>query len=136
MITNANPCGDPPAGPMRRKLPSAASAAQEKDDASLLNFVKKVNAVRRAYPAIARGEVTAVYDSDNGNVSVSRKPINEIVYLVINAVKDRVQGMGFLLTEPLAQIASSLCPSARPGSRGMSCRFRANPLSVLLESSK
>jgi alpha-amylase len=119
------------------KAPLGSVAAQEKDDASLLNFVKKVNAVRRAYPAIARGEVTAVYNSDNGNVSVLKKTYQgQIVYLVINASKTAVREWDYSSLNLSLKFASSLCSNGSAGLKGNVVSVPSQSVAVLLESSK
>lgn len=119
------------------KAPFGSVVTQEKDPDSLLNFVKKVNAVRRAYPAIARGVPEDTYDSTDGNVSVIKKTYNnESVYIAINAAKSATREWDFSSLKLNLHIASALIPSGSASLSGTKLSIPSQSVVILKESSK
>jgi alpha-amylase len=124
-------------GTDEEKAPYGSVATQEKDDASLLNFVKKVNAARRAYPAIARGDVTSLYDSDNANLSVIKKTYNDSsVYLAVNASKTSARDWDFSKLGVSLKLGTTLSPDGTASIKGNVVSVPSQSVVILLESSK
>lgn len=68
------------------KYPLGSVESQLKKDDSLVNYVSKVNRVRRAFPAIARGTPEQVYINDKKDLAVVKKTYkDEEIYIVVNA---------------------------------------------------
>lgn len=72
--------------PDSEKYPFGTVEKQLKDDQSLLNYVKRANAIRRAFPQIARCVAQRVYLNDARDLCVvSKGEGSEKIYLVWNA---------------------------------------------------
>lgn len=59
---------------------------QLEDPNSILNYVKKVNLLRRQFPQIARGDMEVVYTNEFNSIVVMKRTFNEkSIYVVVNA---------------------------------------------------
>ncbi len=68
------------------KYPLGNVAKQEKDPKSLLNYVRRANAIRRSFPVIARYPAKEVYVNENRDLCVvSKGEGSEKIYIVWNA---------------------------------------------------
>lgn len=77
-------------GTDEEKYPLGTIKDQLEDKDSLVNYVAKANKVRRAFPAIARGEAKEVFSNDSDSFSlVSKTYDNTTVYIALNAAKDK-----------------------------------------------
>lgn len=79
-----------------QKYPYGTVYEQLKDENSLPNYVKRANAIRRAFPAIARNVAEQVYLSRNRDLCVVKKGDGkDAVYIVWNASKNSAQEYDF-----------------------------------------
>jgi alpha-amylase len=97
------------------KYPLGTIESQVADSSSLINFVKQANAVRRAYPQIARGTTAKIYTSDDDSLQViSKNNGGKIVYIALNAAASAT-------TYDYSALASGVEVKAEVTSQG-SCR--------------
>jgi glycosidase len=84
------PVGGSTSGTDAEKYPLGTIKDQLADKDSLVNYVSKVNKVRRAFPEIARGETKEVFTNDANSFSLVSKTYKDTtIYIALNAAKEK-----------------------------------------------
>ena len=89
--------------------PFATVKEQQADSNSILNYAKKANNIRLAFPEIARGSFELVYNPNNQFVIIKRTYNNSSIYVAINASKSTPYTIDY--TEYGTKLAAELCPT-------------------------
>jgi glycosidase len=90
------------------KYPFGSVSDQDKDESSILNYVRKANKIRNSFLPIARGTVKTIYTDDYEEMCAISKTYNkEVVGIVINASKTKTKKYNFTDTD-FSSIAATL----------------------------
>ena len=89
--------------------PFATVKDQQGDANSILNYAKKANLIRLAFPEIARGNFELVYSPSNQFVVIKRTYNNSSIYVAINASKSTPVTIDY--TKYGSKPVAELCPS-------------------------
>lgn len=112
------------------KYPFGTAKQNLKDKDSLLNFITRANAVRRAFPAIARNYGVVVYD-DNDCVGIVQKGEGaDAVYIAVN-LSHIADATIDLSTLGNFEIAATLSVGAEPTLNGNSLQMPSMTFAVL-----
>lgn len=84
--------------------------SQLKDKNSILNYVKKANLIRLAFPEIAKGDFEQVYSPDASFCVIKRTYEGSTIYVAINASKTK--NVTFDFTEYGEKVVAELCPTS------------------------
>ena len=89
--------------------PFATVNDQLRDSNSVLNFAKKANLIRLAFPEIARGDFELVSSPNNSFVIIKRTYNNSSIYVAINASKSTPVTIDY--TQYGSKLMAELCPT-------------------------
>lgn len=103
-----------------------------KDSGSVLNYIKRANALRRAYPQIARSYAESVYLSDDGTVAVIKKGSgDDTIYIVMNVSHEQTANLDLSDIVPGLKLAATLSVDAQPSISGNKLKMPKQTFAIL-----
>lgn len=106
-------------GTREEKYPYGTVAEQEEDETSLLNYIRRANAIRRAYPQIARYQAVSVYVNFERDLClVSKGEGAEKIYILWNASLNQSRTYDLSQLEGSWQVGATLSNEEIPSVKG------------------
>lgn len=115
------------------KYPLGTVAQQLEQSDSVIAYITQANAIRRAFPQIARNEAKNVYINENRTVCiVSKGEGNEKIYIVMNASHDYSETYDLSLLGNV-ELAATLSTGEIPSVKGNTLTIPAQSFAILTE---
>lgn len=128
------PVANSTAGDDDAKYPLGTVKEQQKDADSLLNYVIRANAIRRAFPQIARNASQEIYLSADRSVAVVSKGEGaDRIYIVMNASHD-LEDIYDTSSLGRVEIAATLSVADVPALNGTTLRVPAQSFVILQQA--
>ncbi|MDE6442424.1 MAG: hypothetical protein K2L12_06735, partial [Clostridia bacterium] len=103
-----------------------------KDNGSVLNYIKRANALRRAYPQIARSYAESVYLSDDGTVAAVKKGSgDDTIYIVMNVSHETTATIDLSEIGSGLKLAATLSVDKQPSVSGNKLKMPKQTFAIL-----